>query len=554
MYLVDLEAPEQISDPSPNLTCQVRLKGRYGNQRPNVMEFWWKGGSDSNWTLVLPRVTVADSGDAQEAVVEVPAGVPGMIIVCPRMLDDRRQLRYRQRDDNGEELIWNGFCLFRPFTGQRRDLDPHSRCQLAPTITKMETGYGTVDLEWTNPEGYDRFSVRFADSASGGNPRTVQTEDTHFRFDRVPAGGCFAQVAGQHDGNDWTGTAPCTSPWSGTKERSVEQGYTRPAFTPGTPVAAVKHNIKHRELFACMPDGRPVGIWQNDSPWQPWYSHGADADFMPATPLFGLSRDDGFMDLFGVSADGRVYLAWWHSNPWREWFPLSDRDFTPKANIAGICRNTDQMDIFIVGRDGVVRSAWWNGDPWREWFALPGAAFPAGAPIAAITRNPDQMDIFAVANDGVVRSNWWNGNPWRGWLDLGGATFTAGAHVAATSRNPDFMDVFGVGSDGIVRSNWWNGNPWRGWFDLGGATFPAGAPIAAQSLNPNVMVIAAVGADGKARVNRFNGQWSGWQELGGMTFPAGAPVALRDGVFAVAADGYLRGHELSPASGWYELK
>jgi hypothetical protein len=396
MYLVDLDPPEQISPPSPNVMCQVRLRWHYGNQRPQVMNFFWKGGSDSNWSEILPRLPVAANGDTQETTVSVPAGVPGTIIVCPRMLDDRSQMRYRQPDDNGEELIWNGFCLFRPFTGQRQQIDARSRCVTAPTITRMETGYGTVDLEWTNPEGYDRFVVRFVDANSANNPRELHTEDTRIRIDRVPAGGCHARVAGQHDGNDWTGTSACTSPWSGPKERAVENGYVTPSFTPGTPVAVARQSAKHRELFVCMGDGRPVGVWHNDSPWQPWYSHTTDADFLPATPLTALSRDDGFMDLFGVSSDGRVYLAWWHNNPWREWYALSDREFPPAARIAGVCRNSDQMDIFVIGLDGVVRSAWWNGDPWRDWFALPGATFPKGAPITAVTRNPDQMDIFAV--------------------------------------------------------------------------------------------------------------------------------------------------------------
>ena len=52
----------------------------------------------------------------------------------------------------------------------------------------METGYGTVDLEWSNPEKYDRFVVQFADSATPNNPREIPTESRSLRIDRVPAG------------------------------------------------------------------------------------------------------------------------------------------------------------------------------------------------------------------------------------------------------------------------------------------------------------------------------------------------------------------------------
>ena len=555
MYLATITA-EQVSAPSYERNCQVRLRWTYGNQMPDVIEFWWQGGSSANWDLILPRLPVDEDDPVSEAVVTLPAGVPGVIRACPRMTDDAGNLEYRQPDDNDEELIWNGFCIGAQFVGERREGEPPDRCALAPEITEMEVGFGSVTVRWTNPEGYDRFVLYFADAASGGNADTYYTEDTSFRVERVPAGGCWARVVGIHDGNDWTGTSTCHSPESGFRETNVppEMGYITPKFVPGTPIATVKQQASHRELFACLPDGRPVGVW-GDPYWHAWYGHGNGPGFGASAPLTALSRDDGYMDLFGAAQDGRIHLGWWAGNPWREWFVLSDAVFPAGAWIAALSRNTDQMDIFAIGDDGTMRSTWWNGPPWRGWFELPGADFPAGAPIAAIRRNPDQMDVFAIGADGVVRSNWWNGNPWRGWFALAGADFPPGASIAATNRKPDQMDIFAIGHDGVVRCNWWNGNPWRGWYDLPGVTFPAGASIAAHSRNADWMEVAAVGTDGQAYINRWRGNWSGWQILPGEKFPPGAHVSIHDQLYCVANDGYVRMNTLSLYSpGWYKIE
>jgi hypothetical protein len=549
MYLTELRA-KQVSSPSYDVLCRVELRWNYGNQDTEVMEFWWKGGSDDHWTWIAELGV--NNGSPESTEIWIPAGVPGLIIACPRLLDDVGAKKNRQPDDDGEELIWNGFCLFKQFVGERLEGPPPQRCHTAPQITALDVGHGSVTVRWTNPEGYDRFRIEFAGSTGG--PAVFWTENHEYRFEKLPTGGYWARVAGIHEGNDWTGTSDCTSPWSDTRETSIpfELGYIEAKFTPGAPIGVLKQNADHTELFGCLPDGRPVAIWSDDLPvWHPWYGHGSGPGFPGGAPLTALSRDDGHMDVFGVASDGRVHLAWWHGNPWQEWFALSDPEFPPGAFIAAVSRNSDQMDIFVVGSDAVVRSNWWNGDPWREWFPLEGLSFPPGAPIAAISRNPNQMDIFVVGFDGIVRSNWWNGDPWRGWFELSGASFPPGAHVAATTRNDDQMDIFVVGYDGIVRSNWWNGNPWRGWFELGGATFPPGASISALSPSPNLMEITAVATDGQARWNRWNGNWSGWNVLPGATFPAGAILSGADSIYGVASDGYMRGTHYS---GWYPVK
>lgn len=556
MYIFAMKA-QQTSPPAHGPSCQVRVRWKYGDQMPEAIEFWWQGGSSSNWDPVLPTLSVNQNNPVEEAVITLPAGVPGTIRVCPRMIDDRGNLEYRQPDEAGEELIWNGFCIGLQFTGQRLDDEPPDRCRTAPEITAMEVGFGSVNVRWTNPEGYDRFILNFADADSGGNPRPYHTEETSYRVDRVPAGGCWARVVGLHDGNTWTGTSTCQSPESTYKEMSVppEMGYMTPKFLPGTPIGTVKQNADHRELFACLPDGRPVGVW-GDPYWHPWYGHGNGPGFPERAPLTALSRDDGYMDLFGAATDMRIHMGWWAGNPWREWFALSDPDFPPGAWIAALSRNTDQMDIFAVGADGVMRSNWWNGSPWRGWFDLPGADFPGGAPIAAVRRNPDQMDLFAVGRDGLVHSNWWNGNPWRGWFPLPGADFPPGAAIAATNRNPDQMDVFVIGHDGIVRCNWWNGNPWRGWYELPAAVkFPPGGSLAAHSPNANWMEVAAVATDGQAYVNRWRGSWSGWQVLPGAQFPPGAHVSIHGQLYAVATDGVTRFNTLGLLSpSWYKIE
>jgi hypothetical protein len=554
MYLFGLQA-EQVSPPSYDLVCTARVRWSYGDQSSDVIEFWWKGGSSNQWWRIDPVFAVDEDDPITEADIVVPAGVPGLIIACPRLVGDSGALEYRQPDDDGEEQIWNGFCLFTQFVGERLEGAPRDRCRTAPEITEMEVGFGTLTVRWTNPEGYDRFDVDFA--GPSGNPRTYSTENQEYRFEKLASAVYWSRVVGVHDANEWTGSRECRSPRSQIREMGVppELGYVEASFEPGAPLGIARQNSDHAELFGCLPDGRPVGIWTYDIPrWQPWYGHGGGPGFPGGAPLTGLSRDDGHMDLFGVAYDGRIHLAWWNRNPWREWYPLSDAVFPPGAQIAALSRNADQTDIFAVDNGGAARSNWWNGDPWRDWFVLDGAHFPPGASIAAISRNDDQMDIFAVASDGVVRSNWWNGNPWRGWFALDGADFPPGASIAAATRNDDQMDVFAIGYDGVVRSNWWNGNPWRGWFELGGATFPPGAPLAALALTPDWMIVAAIALDGQARLNVWRGNWSGWRVLPGAAFPPGASLAAHGGLFAVATDGYVRGSELGLLNPyWYRV-
>jgi hypothetical protein len=501
MYLTAFEA-EQSSPPSYELNCQVELRWRY-DQEPQVMEFWWRGGSDEGdpgerWrNQVAPQYVAVDtSKDIAHASVTVPAGEAGMIIACPRMLDDSGALDYWTPDADDTKQPWKNFCVSTPFTGERLDGKPRDRCRVAPEITGLEVGYGSVTVRWTNPEGYDEFVVHFSAPDSGGDATPYWTPNTEYRFEKVARGGCWARVAGVHAGNSWTGTQRCESPLSSFNETSVppELGYVEARFDPGAPVGAVARTAEHSEVFGCLPDGRPVAIWRHAEPWwHPWYGHGDGPGFPGGAWLTAVARSDDLMDLFGVASNGSVYLAWWNGNPWREWFVLSGASFLPGSRIAAVSRNPNQMDIFAAGTDGVVRSTWWNGDPWQEWFELDGADVPPGAPIAAASRNPNQMDVFAT------------------------------------------------GTDGIVRSNWWNGNPWRGWFALDGADFPPGAPIAAQSVGPDSQAIAAVGVDGKARINAWDGTWKGWRIVPSGDFPPGAPLTVAGRLLlGVANDGYVR--------------
>lgn len=286
MYLTGLRVA-QISSPSYSLVCDVEVVWEFGGQKTDVMEFWWKRGSDDRWTWIAPHVSIED-GRPTSATIIVPAGVPGTIFACPRVLEDDGSLAFRQPDEDDyedEEPIWNGFCLFAPFVGERLEGEAPDRCGTAPRITAMDVDYGAVTVQWTNPEGYDRFEVEFA--GPGGVPRTCRTERPLFRFDKLATGGYWARVRGIHDGNAWTGTSDCPSPWSGVRETSVpaELGYLEARFTAGTPLATVSQHANHAELFACLPDGRPVGIWSTDPPrWHPWYGHGSGPGFPADAP------------------------------------------------------------------------------------------------------------------------------------------------------------------------------------------------------------------------------------------------------------------------------
>jgi hypothetical protein len=508
MYLTGLTA-EQVSPPSYEHHCQAKVRWSYGNQEADVIQFWWKGGSDSDWSPLGPPVSIDADNPVVETELTVPAGVPGWIFACPRLLEDGGGFEERQPDDDGEEKHWTGFCGYTQFISQRLEDPPPDRCGKAPVITKMELGYGSVTVRWSNPEGYDRFIVEFADPTTGGQPRSYKTENTEYRFEKLPEGGCWARVTGIHDGK-LTGTDTCTSPPSGVEEIAVPRdlAYYEAKFAPGTPLATLKKYSDHTEVFGCLPDGRPVGIWQDAPPWwHPWYSHDAGPGFPGGASLTALSRDDDFMDLFCIANDQRLYFAWWNGEPWREWFQMSDREFQPGAPIAALSRNSDQMDLFVVDTRGTVRSTWWNGAPWRDWFALPGPSFPSGAPIAAICRHKDQMDIFAIDVSGVVRNCWWNGEPWRDWNELGGFTFPGGASIAATTRNTDHMEV------------------------------------------------AAVDVNGNALANHWQGEWSGWMVIAGATFPPGAKLAAAHDLYAVASDGYVRSGILRKKNpSWYRVQ
>src|SRR5688572_2111699 len=106
MYLTEITA-EQVSAPSYEPHCQVRVRWAYGYQTPDVIEFWWQAGSNANWELILPHISVDENNPVHEAEITIPSGVPGIIRACPRMTDDSGNLEYSQPDDSGEELIWN---------------------------------------------------------------------------------------------------------------------------------------------------------------------------------------------------------------------------------------------------------------------------------------------------------------------------------------------------------------------------------------------------------------------------------------------------------------
>ncbi len=116
MYLTGITA-EQVSAPSYESTCQARVRWGYGDQMPDVIEFWWQGGSSSNWDLILPRLPVDEDNPVEEAVLTVPAGVSGILRACPRTTDDAGNLEYRQPDDLGEDQVWNGFASARSSSG-----------------------------------------------------------------------------------------------------------------------------------------------------------------------------------------------------------------------------------------------------------------------------------------------------------------------------------------------------------------------------------------------------------------------------------------------------
>ena len=87
MYLTGITA-QQDSPPSYDLTCQVRVRWAYGDQMPDVIEFWWQGGSSSNGYPVPPQLSVNQNNPVEEAILTLPAGVPGTVRACPRMVED----------------------------------------------------------------------------------------------------------------------------------------------------------------------------------------------------------------------------------------------------------------------------------------------------------------------------------------------------------------------------------------------------------------------------------------------------------------------------------
>src|SRR5687767_11889601 len=119
MYLTGITA-EQISAPSYDTTCQARVRWGYGDQTSDFIEFWWQGGSNSNWDLVL-QFPVDENNPAEETVLVLPAGTPGVLRACPRTTDDAGNPEFRQPDENDEEQVWTGFCVGTAFTGQRRE-------------------------------------------------------------------------------------------------------------------------------------------------------------------------------------------------------------------------------------------------------------------------------------------------------------------------------------------------------------------------------------------------------------------------------------------------
>ena len=53
------------------------MRWGYGNQMPDVIEFWWQGGSSINWDPIPPSISVDEDNPVHEAVITVPSGTPG---------------------------------------------------------------------------------------------------------------------------------------------------------------------------------------------------------------------------------------------------------------------------------------------------------------------------------------------------------------------------------------------------------------------------------------------------------------------------------------------
>lgn len=64
-HVLDRTRAEQVSPPSYDLVCQVQARWSYGDQDPDVMEFWWKGA-------VVPRPRRVGAGASRVGKAAFP--------------------------------------------------------------------------------------------------------------------------------------------------------------------------------------------------------------------------------------------------------------------------------------------------------------------------------------------------------------------------------------------------------------------------------------------------------------------------------------------------
>lgn len=116
MYVLVPFTIEQVSPPSHEQMCRVKVTWIYGNQRPDLIEFWWQGASNSDWEP-LHQTVIADENSATQEVELMISAWPGKLILCPRKTEGNTLLFY-QPDDEGTNVEWRDFCLWRNFTAE----------------------------------------------------------------------------------------------------------------------------------------------------------------------------------------------------------------------------------------------------------------------------------------------------------------------------------------------------------------------------------------------------------------------------------------------------
>jgi Astacin (Peptidase family M12A) len=320
-----------------------------------------------------------------------------------------------------------------------------------------------------------------------------------------------------------------------------------------TPIAALRRNSNHMELWVVGDDSVVRGAWF-DGAWQTWYQF-FGRTFPQRGHLAALGRHSGHMELFGIGTDAQLHGIWWDGQ-WHEWYtlgapaipglPPGTSALTPGAPLAVRSRFNDHMEVWIVGADRQVHGIWWDGSTWQGWYTLAGALFPPGAPLAVHTRNDDHMEIWGIDETGTLRGNWWDGS-WHSWYALptpvASFNLRPGGHLAVLGRNDDHMEIWSIGGDDRLHGIWWDGN-WQNWYTLNGpVSFPPGAPLVALSRNDDHMEVWAVTDSDRLQGIWWDGNWQSWYVVDPMPVLRGTPLAVLSRnddhmeVWAVAPEG-----------------